>query len=159
MYLPHLDSSLKACCRYERIQYSCSIANSVDIIPLNFDANQKLNALWKSGQIDEARQLFDKIPNRDEFTWNTMIAAYSSSGRLVEARQLFDETPKRSSITWSSLISGYCRYAHETETLQLFLADAVRGAQTYYSSHWEVFLECARRIFCSQRGTNPCLCH
>lgn len=97
-----------------------SIANSVRITRSNFDTNQKLNDLWKSGRIDEARQVFDKMCDRDEFSWNTMIAAYAGFGNFVEARQLFDETPKKSSITWSSLISGFCQYGFEIEVIQLF---------------------------------------
>ncbi|KAF7154822.1 hypothetical protein RHSIM_Rhsim01G0153200 [Rhododendron simsii] len=41
------------------------------------------------------------MSERDEFTWNTMVAAYEHSGRLAEAKQLFDEAPKKCSITWS----------------------------------------------------------
>lgn len=118
--IQHLHFPLKASCLYKRVLYSRSFTNSLGITPSNFDANQRLNSLCKSGRIQEAHQLFDEIPNRDEFTWNTMIAAYSNSGKLVEAKQLFDETPKRSSITWSSLISGFCRYGHETEALHFF---------------------------------------
>ncbi|MCD9639386.1 hypothetical protein HAX54_023827 [Datura stramonium] len=36
--------------------------------------------------------MFDKMPEKDEFTWNTMIAAYANGGRFVEARQVFEET-------------------------------------------------------------------
>ncbi|KAK2983971.1 hypothetical protein RJ640_027296 [Escallonia rubra] len=97
-----------------------SLAIPVSTPSSNFDKNQSLNALWKSGGVDEARQVFDNMPERDEFAWNTMVAAYASTGRLAEAKQLFEETPKKGSITWSSLISGYCRYGLENEALQLF---------------------------------------
>ncbi|GFY90295.1 tetratricopeptide repeat (TPR)-like superfamily protein [Actinidia rufa] len=60
------------------------------------------------------------MSERDEFTWNTMVAAYAQSGRLTEAKQVFDETPKKCSITWSSLISGFCRYGCENEAFYLF---------------------------------------
>lgn len=91
------------------------------------DSNRLLNEFSKSGRIDEARQLFDKMLGRDEFTWNTMIAAYANSGRLSEARELFYETPSRSPITWSSLISGYCRHECETEAFELFWQMRMEG--------------------------------
>ncbi|XP_010523729.1 PREDICTED: pentatricopeptide repeat-containing protein At2g03880, mitochondrial [Tarenaya hassleriana] len=84
------------------------------------DSNLVLTEFSKSGRVDEARQLFDKMPERDEFSWNTMIAAYSNSGRLVEAIQLFDRNPVKSTISWNALISGYCLYGRETEAFELF---------------------------------------
>nr|AYM01015.1 pentatricopeptide repeat protein [Salvia miltiorrhiza] len=86
---------------------------------LLFDANKYLTELLKSGRIDDARKLFDEMPNRDEVTWNAMIAGYGNSGRLVDARKLFDEAPKRGAITWSSLVSGYCKMGCEAETFKL----------------------------------------
>ncbi|KAF3441285.1 hypothetical protein FNV43_RR15198 [Rhamnella rubrinervis] len=99
----------------------------VDYTRSVFDHNRLLNELSKSGRIDEARQLFDKMLNRDEFTWNTIIAAYANSGRLSEARTLFDETPSKSCITWSSLISGYCRSECEIEAFELFWEMQLEG--------------------------------
>ncbi|KAK9273520.1 hypothetical protein L1049_018330 [Liquidambar formosana] len=66
-----------------------SIVDTIGIIHSKYDFNQFLNDLSKSGRIDEARQLFDKMPERDGFSWNTMIAAYANSGRLTEARTTF----------------------------------------------------------------------
>lgn len=104
----------------KQFQYFHSSHNSVRNLPPIYELNRHLNGLWKSGRIDEARRVFDGMSERDEFTWNTMVAAYAHSGRLTEAKQLFDETPKKCSITWSSLISGFCRYGCETESFHLF---------------------------------------
>ncbi|XP_057496343.1 pentatricopeptide repeat-containing protein At2g03880, mitochondrial [Actinidia eriantha] len=104
----------KLCC------YFHSSFNSVGNVPRIYELNKTLNWLWKSGQIDEARKVFDEMSERDEFTWNTMVAAYAQSGRLTEAKQVFDETPKKCSITWSSLISGFCRYGCENQAFYLF---------------------------------------
>ncbi|CAN1809334.1 Pentatricopeptide repeat-containing protein At4g02750 [Linum perenne] len=62
------------------------------------------------GRLDEARHLFDEMPDKDEFTWNTMVAAYANAGRFTEARKVFHDCPIKSSITWSGLIAGYCRH-------------------------------------------------
>ncbi|PWA85668.1 tetratricopeptide repeat (TPR)-like superfamily protein [Artemisia annua] len=87
----------------------------------------KLNELWKSGRIIEARNLFDEMPERDEFTYNTMIAGYANSGNVSEAQKLFNETPSKSSITWSSLISGYCKMGLEHESMRLFYEMQCQG--------------------------------
>lgn len=94
--------------------------NSVSSPFLIYDLNRSLNELCKSGQVDKARKMFDCIHDRDEFTWNTMVAAYAQTGRLVEAKQLFDETSVKSTVTWSSLISGYCRYGNKTNAFESF---------------------------------------
>ncbi|XP_031127596.1 pentatricopeptide repeat-containing protein At4g37170-like [Ipomoea triloba] len=86
------------------------------------DKNRSLGGLSKSGSVDEARVVFDKMPERDEFTWNAMISTYAETGRLAEARQLFDKAPNKSSITWSTMISGYCKYGAESEGFELFWA-------------------------------------
>ncbi|KAE8733342.1 Shaggy-like protein kinase 32 isoform 1 [Hibiscus syriacus] len=67
------------------------------------------------------------MPERDEFAWNTLIAAYASSGKLTEAVELFKGTPIKSSITWNSLISGYCQHRMETEAFDLFSRMQVEG--------------------------------
>ncbi|CAH8356991.1 unnamed protein product [Eruca vesicaria subsp. sativa] len=82
--------------------------------------NLELGDLSKSGRINEARQLFDKMPERDEFTWNTMIVAYSTSGRLSDAEKLFRRNPMKNTISWNALISGHCKYGSEDEALSLF---------------------------------------
>ncbi|XP_058104817.1 pentatricopeptide repeat-containing protein At2g03880, mitochondrial [Magnolia sinica] len=94
-------------------------SNSKNVTSI-FSSNRLLNHLSKSGQIDDARQLFDEMPHRDAFSCNTMIAAYASSGRLTEAHQLFNEIPNRISISWSSLISGYSRYGRGSKAVKLF---------------------------------------
>ncbi|CAF2059808.1 BnaCnng13520D [Brassica napus] len=68
-----------------------------------------LGDLSKFGRIKEARQLFDRMPDRDKFTWNTMIVGYSSSRRLADAKQILLRNPMKNSIPWSALISGYCK--------------------------------------------------
>ncbi|CAL0304666.1 unnamed protein product [Lupinus luteus] len=92
-----------------------------------YHSNQLLNQLSKSGRIDDARKLFDKMPQRDEYSWNTIISGYVSLGRLVEAKELFDGFSSRSSITWSSLISGYCRHGCESEAFGLFRSMRLEG--------------------------------
>ncbi|KAJ0914305.1 putative tetratricopeptide-like helical domain superfamily, DYW domain-containing protein [Helianthus annuus] len=99
----------------------------IPVTPPVYYNNQKLNELCKSGRINEAHHLFDEMPERDDFTWNTMIAGYANSGKITDAHKLFDETPKKSSITWSSLISGYCKLGNEHESMRLFYEMRYQG--------------------------------
>ncbi|KAG2372225.1 Acyltransferase-like protein [Vigna angularis] len=101
-----------------------SITNSYQSI---LHSNQLLNGLSKSGRIDVARKMFDKMTKRDEYSWNTMISGYVNAGRLVEARELLNGFSSRSSITWSSLISGYCRFGCKDEAFGLFRSMRLEG--------------------------------
>ncbi|XP_077234567.1 tetratricopeptide repeat (TPR)-like superfamily protein [Tasmannia lanceolata] len=118
-----LHPSLKSCLQRNNIEtpkHVHALVRSTGQTPSIYSSNLLLDRLSKSGKVDDARQLFDEMSHRDDFSWNTMISAYSKSGRLTEAQQLFEETPNRISITWSSLISGYSRHGRGTEVLELF---------------------------------------
>eukprot|EP01018_Ginkgo_biloba_P012605 Gb_10908 [translate_table: standard] len=88
--------------------------------PRIFQGNRLVDIYSKCGRINDARQVFDKMPVRDDFTWNTMIAGYAKYGLLTHAHQLFDTMPGRNAISWSSLITGYGRHGHSKEALELF---------------------------------------
>ncbi|XP_047331112.1 pentatricopeptide repeat-containing protein At2g33760-like [Impatiens glandulifera] len=40
--------------------------------------------------LDDARQMFDKMPKRDLTTWTVMVSAFAKSGNLSESLVLFD---------------------------------------------------------------------
>ncbi|XP_022757221.1 pentatricopeptide repeat-containing protein At2g03880, mitochondrial [Durio zibethinus] len=114
----YLNFSFKSCHRC--IHVRCIHFHFGNSSQSKLDCNRALNELSKLSRINEARKLFDKMSERDEFTWNTMIAAYANSGKLTEAMVLFKDTPMKSSVTWNSLISGYCRRGMEIEAFDLF---------------------------------------
>ncbi|KAK7277155.1 hypothetical protein RIF29_18306 [Crotalaria pallida] len=51
--------------------------------------NSELKQLLKSGQLHQARDLFDKMPHRDEISWTTLIAGYVKASDSYEALTLF----------------------------------------------------------------------
>ena len=87
---------------------------------LQFENNRRLRELLKCGKLNEARHLFDGMPERDEYSWNTMVSGYANAGRFTEAWEVFNETPCKSSITWNSLISGYCHHGWGNNAFELF---------------------------------------
>uniref|UniRef100_UPI0040747504 Synthetic PPR-DYW protein n=1 Tax=synthetic construct TaxID=32630 RepID=UPI0040747504 len=68
----------------------------------------------KCGSIEDARKVFDKMPERDVVSWNAMIAAYAQHGHGKEALQLFQqmqqEGVKPSEVTFTSILSA-CSHA------------------------------------------------
>ena len=63
----------------------------------------------KCGNIEEARQAFDNLTDRNVVSWNVMIGAYAGSGRGVEAYDLYlkmkEEGFQPNAVTYMSLLN------------------------------------------------------
>ncbi|CAM6091803.1 unnamed protein product [Calypogeia fissa] len=64
----------------------------------------------KSGSIDDAREVFDRMENRNGFTWNTIIGGLAKHGRGHEAYRLFlqmrQEGFEPDAITYMSILNA-----------------------------------------------------
>lgn len=69
--------------------------------------NKRIINLIRTGQINEAREVFDKMKHRNTVTWNSMITGYVRCREIAKARKLFDEMPERDVVSWNLMISGY----------------------------------------------------
>ncbi|KAG1354388.1 pentatricopeptide repeat-containing protein [Cocos nucifera] len=49
----------------------------------------------KCGDIDEAKQIFDRMPSRETASWNAMINGFAVNGRAKEALDVFEEMHRR----------------------------------------------------------------
>ncbi|XP_077244317.1 tetratricopeptide repeat (TPR)-like superfamily protein [Tasmannia lanceolata] len=54
-----------------------------------FETNTLMKELIKTGNLSDARYLFDKMPQRDEISWTTIIGGYVNSSNASEALSLF----------------------------------------------------------------------
>ena len=65
----------------------------------------------KCGSIEEARQAFDILTNRNAVSWTAMVGAYAGSGRGVEAYDLYlkmkEEGFQPNAVTYMSLLNDY----------------------------------------------------
>ncbi|PKA65502.1 Pentatricopeptide repeat-containing protein [Apostasia shenzhenica] len=66
---------------------SCTSNTAPDVIL----HNHILNMYGKCGAMDEARQLFDEMPERNLVSWTSMISGYSQNFREIEAVEFFIE--------------------------------------------------------------------
>ncbi|CAN1188810.1 Pentatricopeptide repeat-containing protein At2g45350, chloroplastic [Linum perenne] len=53
-----------------------------------------------------AWELFEKMPQRDLFSWNSMIDCCVKFGKIEDAQTLFDRMPRRDNVSWASMICG-----------------------------------------------------
>lgn len=49
-----------------------------------------VGGLCRLGLVDDARELFDAMPERNLVSWNSMITGYIKAGRFLEALEVFD---------------------------------------------------------------------
>ncbi|XP_047975506.1 pentatricopeptide repeat-containing protein At2g45350, chloroplastic [Salvia hispanica] len=65
--------------------------------------------LKRENGFESAKELFDKMPQRDLVSWNLLIDCSAKSGKMEIASDLFDRMPKRDVVSWASMIDGYAK--------------------------------------------------
>ncbi|XVF31504.1 hypothetical protein REPUB_Repub16aG0151600 [Reevesia pubescens] len=74
----------------------------------------------REGQIENARKVFDELPNKTVDSWNSIIAGYFQNNQPNEAQLLFSKMPERNTVSWNGLISGYIRNGMVSEAREVF---------------------------------------
>eukprot|EP01018_Ginkgo_biloba_P018926 Gb_05127 [translate_table: standard] len=74
----------------------------------------------KCGNIEDARHIFNALPERDVVSWTAMVGGYIKCGRVDDARHVFDEMPERNIVSWNAMITGYVQNSRGEEALDLF---------------------------------------
>ncbi|GFZ02509.1 mitochondrial editing factor 22 [Actinidia rufa] len=78
--------------------------------------------------IEDAKQLFDRMPKRDLVTWTVMIGGYAECGNAREslcgildsAREIFDRMREENVIPWSAMIGAYGYHGKGRKAIDLF---------------------------------------
>ncbi|KZV56676.1 pentatricopeptide repeat-containing protein-like [Dorcoceras hygrometricum] len=75
--------------------------------------NALMDMYRKCGKMNSARNVFDRMSERDVVSWTNIICGYSDHGKMVEAVDLFQrmrlEGIKANEFTWNSIIAGHAR--------------------------------------------------
>lgn len=82
--------------------------------------NALVTLYWKCGKVNEAREIFNKMPVKDLVSWNAILSAYVNTGRIEEAKSFFEEMPERNLLTWTVMISCLAQNGFGEESLKLF---------------------------------------
>ncbi|XP_071722279.1 pentatricopeptide repeat-containing protein At4g16835, mitochondrial-like [Rutidosis leptorrhynchoides] len=74
----------------------------------------------KRGKLDDAQQVFDKIPEPDAFSYNIMLFSYIANAVVESAKSFFDRIPFKDIALWNTMISGFARRGRMGEARELF---------------------------------------
>ncbi|KAK9113255.1 hypothetical protein Scep_020774 [Stephania cephalantha] len=88
--------------------------------PTTYLSNHLINMYSNCGRDVEARQLFDRMPAKNVFSWNNMLAGYVKVGMLKRAQRLFDEMPERDVVSWNTMVVAFARNGCFDEALSLY---------------------------------------
>lgn len=87
--------------------------------------NNLINFYAKSGYISHAHLVFDEMPERTIFSWNTLLSAYAKQGLISQACGVFNKIPTRDSVSWTTMIVGYNQMGRFASAMRVF-AEMIR---------------------------------
>ncbi|XP_024516766.1 pentatricopeptide repeat-containing protein ELI1, chloroplastic-like [Selaginella moellendorffii] len=102
---------------------------NMDIIPdLAPDERQQMfrstgliQKMGSTGEVKQAKALFDDMPRTDAAAWNAMITCYGQNGYIAEAKECFDAMPcDKTKFSWFALFGAYHRKDLVEEATELF---------------------------------------
>ncbi|XP_041007280.1 pentatricopeptide repeat-containing protein At4g02750-like [Juglans microcarpa x Juglans regia] len=145
---------------YTRLVLECVRANDVDqakrlqhhmelhfFQPSNtFLQNRLLHLYAKSGKVLDARNLFDKMLNRDVFSWNAMLSAYAKTGSVEDMRATFDQMHFRDSVSYNTMIAGFAGNECSSEALEVFVSMQKEGFKPTEYTHVSALHACSQLL-------------
>ncbi|KAA8539264.1 hypothetical protein F0562_025956 [Nyssa sinensis] len=87
-----------------------------------FLSNRLVEFYSKCSHIGAARRVFNKMPQKNIYSWHAMLDCYCKASKLEDAHELFVEMPERNTVTWNTLISALVRSEFEQKALDVYYA-------------------------------------
>ncbi|KNA23788.1 hypothetical protein SOVF_021980 [Spinacia oleracea] len=116
-------------------------------IPNVLEVYLQLKELVQAGNLEDARKLFDQMPQRDVVSWtnveiwlsrgfafvfqnnglvnsvfvgSSLLDMYAKFGNISESCRVFDEMPERDGVSWTAIITGLVKAGYCRKGLLYF---------------------------------------
>ncbi|GFP92925.1 pentatricopeptide repeat-containing protein at5g61800, partial [Phtheirospermum japonicum] len=165
---------LKACCGLSHNPTSLAKNLHSELLKFGFSVdvfvcNALVCAYCRGGAIDNAREVFDEMPERDAVSWGTLLAGYAKSKRSGEAIELFDRmvglTVRFDNVALVSVLSACARLGelekgkkiHDHIKMKGIILDSYLGTVLVDLYAKCGCIEMSHEVFQSCRQKNACL--
>ncbi|XP_058068005.1 pentatricopeptide repeat-containing protein At5g44230 [Magnolia sinica] len=92
--------------------------------------NTLIDFYVRCGCLEDARRVFDEMPERDVISWTTLIVAYAKRGDMDAAEELFSRLPEKDMVAWTAMVAGFAQNARPRDALRLFERMQVAKVET-----------------------------
>ncbi|KAJ0972090.1 hypothetical protein J5N97_020049 [Dioscorea zingiberensis] len=103
-------------------QFHCLLIKTGSVSSL-FDSNRILQVYSRfagNAALGDARQLFDEMPHRNCFSYNTLIDAYLKAKDAKNSLWLFDAMTEKNAYSWNTIISGLVKLGDIDDARKVF---------------------------------------
>ncbi|XP_057865085.2 pentatricopeptide repeat-containing protein At2g13600 [Cryptomeria japonica] len=141
------SSTLPACAKMGALELGKAIHQSVIVSGFLSEVavvNALIDMYAKSGSIQQACELFDKMSQRDAVSWNVMLAGYAQNGILAKALNIFKEMPQRNVVSWTVMIAGYVQNGFVEEALETYKQMQLAGVKPNSTTFASILPGCAK---------------
>ncbi|XP_078447901.1 pentatricopeptide repeat (PPR) superfamily protein isoform X2 [Wolffia australiana] len=83
----------------------------------------------KSGDMEAAQRVFQRIRDKDEVSWNAILSGFVSVGEIGEAQRVFELMPGKNRVAWTVIISALAQNGLGEEGLRLFVSMKREGIE------------------------------
>ncbi|KAJ7978390.1 Pentatricopeptide repeat-containing protein family [Quillaja saponaria] len=141
------SSVLNACGRIPAIFEGKQIHSRViqsGLMGNNFVQTALLDMYAKSGFVSDARDMFNRMDDKDVVAWTAMLCAYTKLGMMVDARHLFDNMGERNSISWTTMVAGYANIGDMKAAKEFYdlMNEKNAVARVSMISSWAAMVSC-----------------
>ncbi|KAI3921723.1 hypothetical protein MKX01_005412 [Papaver californicum] len=100
-----------------------------------YDYNSTISGLGRYQKVQEARNVFDKMPYKDNVSYASMITVYLKNGDLLNAEKIFKIVPEAETelVVNSAMIDAYAKACRMEEARRIFDEMQVRNVYSWTS--------------------------
>jgi pentatricopeptide repeat protein len=116
-------SVIATCANLGTLDYGIEVHDEIIRIGFRCDVfveSALVDMYAKCGSLEKAREVFDKMHQRNAISWTAMLAGYAQNGCVDEALNLFQKMPQRDVVSWTAMIAGFAQNGYLDQALKLF---------------------------------------